>query len=138
MQNAKYDFKCIYYVNQIIVDLINENYFIENMIDPETLRYVLYQLVQNNFNSVGRTHISHEQMMGALSFSKQQSLKDIMDDMIKEGLVEYNGIDDNGEYIMRVTEAGMKSYEEDSADHEEIRKSIEAINRVKNKHKDNP
>ena len=110
MDNNKFDFKCIFYTNNLISVLVNKTDFNETGINPENLRYIILQLSQSNYENTGNEIINEEQYNKALEKSHKDSLKETLDVMLKDGLIEISGIDDNGEYIMELTKTGKEIY----------------------------
>lgn len=135
MHEDKYDFKCIYFTNKIIQKLGADGYFLQSLIEPETLRYIILKLVQNNFDAVGKMDLSRAQMEGALDKAFEISHKENIEAMIKDGWLEYDGIDDDGEYMVHLTSLGKKSYEESAPMRKKIRKAIEEEQNKKNNQK---
>lgn len=124
----KFDFSCIYYTNELIVKLEEEDIFTKNVILPEKLRYIILQLVQNNYDAVGTLGLSEEQMLKAMEHAQKISYEATLDEMVKEGLAAYTGIDDNGEYQMKITEAGKKADDKNK----EMIKTAQEIRRLYN------
>lgn len=108
----KFDFECIYYTNQLIQQLDEEGVYVRDSILPEKLRYIVLQLVQSNYEATGFLGLYQEQMIGAMERAQEMTYKATMDEMLKEGLVEVVGIDKEGEYALRITEAGKKADDE--------------------------
>lgn len=108
MSNKKFDFGCIYYTNELIVQLYGEKFFEESIILPEKLRYIVLQLVQNNFDAFGKLGLSQEQMEKAIDHANVESYNATLKDMVKEGMVTYKGIDNDGEYVVQLTDAGKE------------------------------
>ena len=108
MGKKKFDFECIYYANNMISDLDDRDYFVEKMILPEKLRYIILHISQTNYDSHGSIVLSGEQLNGAIKHAHLKSYSDTFDGMVKEGLIMYTGIDEHGEYIAELTEEGKK------------------------------
>jgi hypothetical protein len=111
MSTKKFDFACIYYANELMVKMEEQNLFAENLVLPEKLRYIVMQLVQNNYDALGTLGISEEQTVKALEHAQKLSYQATLDEMVKEGLAAYTGIDDQGDYLIKITEAGKKEDE---------------------------
>lgn len=108
MNNRKFDFVCIYYANELIFKLHEAQFFSSNMVLAEKLRYILLTLVQNNYMSLGKVSLTEEQMTKAIKRATKEFINHKIDDMAKDGLVAYAGIDGNGEYFVELTEAGRQ------------------------------
>ena len=108
MTNKKFDFACIYYTNELMVQLDEENVFIDSIVLPEKLRYIILQLVQNNYEALDTLGLSQEQLYKAIDHAHKVSYDATLNDMIKEGLVAYTGMDKNDEYTIAITEAGKR------------------------------
>lgn len=115
MDNNKFDFKCIFYTNKVIEALVNAPDFEEMGIDPENLRYIVLQLSQNNFDNVGKEILSEEQYQKAVEKSRNDSLKESLGVMLKDGLIEISGMDKDGEFIMKISQAGLDEYNKNKA-----------------------
>lgn len=109
MSQKKFDFECIYYTNELINQLIEEDFFLSSLVLPEKLRYIVLQLVQNNYTAINKLGLSQEQMTAAISKATKESFDTTLDGLVKDGLVQYNGIDNEGEYVVTLTENGKKS-----------------------------
>jgi hypothetical protein len=134
MTNKKFDFACIYYTNELIVKLEEEDFFAKNIVLPEKLRYIILYLVQNNYEALNKLGLSDEQMTKAIEHARKESYEATLHDMVKEGLVAYTGIDKNGEYTLEITEAGRR---EDDRSKEMIRVAQE-IRALHNKDTESP
>ena len=110
--DRKYDFNCIYYTNELILKLDVDDFYVKNLILPELLRYIILQLVQKNYETTNRVSLTQEQLTKSLEHAHKKSYELTIDDMVKEGMVSYKGIDNDGEYILNITEAGRKFSEE--------------------------
>lgn len=106
MIDKKFDFACIYYTNELIVQLEGEDFFSTTMVLPEKLRYIVLMLVQNNYTAIGKLGLSEEQMVKAIEHAQKESYEATVNDMVKEGLISYTGMDEQGEYVAQLTEAG--------------------------------
>ena len=106
MIDKKFDFACIYYTNELIVQLEGEDFFSTTMVLPEKLRYIILMLVQNNYTAIGKLGLSEEQMIKAIEHAQKESYEATVNDMVKEGLISYTGMDEKGDYVAQLTEAG--------------------------------
>lgn len=106
MTDKKFDFACIYYTNELIVKLNEEDFFSTTMVLPEKLRYIIMMLVQNNYTAIGMLGLSEEQMMKAIERAEKESYDATVNDMVKEGLIAYTGMDANNDYVVKLTDAG--------------------------------
>jgi hypothetical protein len=133
MSKRKFDFECIFYANSLISDLAAEKFFLENLIDPEKLRYIVLQLAQNNYDILSIPLISEAQIQGAIDRANKLTIDENIEGMIKEGLAEYDAISPSGEYQLHLTELGEESRENNKAAYQKI---IDAINSIPNEKKD--
>jgi len=115
MTNKKFDFACIYYTNELIVKLGEEGFFDTSMVLPEKLRYIILMLVQNNYTAIDKLGLSEEQMEKAIEHAQKESFDATINDMHREGLVSYTGMDDKGEYVLEITEAGRAADDKNKA-----------------------
>jgi hypothetical protein len=106
MIDKKFDFACIYYTNELIVQLEGEDFFSTTMVLPEKLRYIILMLVQNNYTAIGKLGLSEEQMIKAIEHAQKESYEATVNDMVKEGLISYTGMNEKGDYVAELTEAG--------------------------------
>ena len=108
MGKKKFDFECIYYTNNVISRLDDVGYFTETMILAEKLRYIILHISQNNYDEHQSVDLSEAQLGGAVKHAHKDTYTATFDDMVKDGLISYTGIDANGEYIAELTEEGKK------------------------------
>jgi hypothetical protein len=113
MYDRKFDFAVIYFTNELISALTDDGTLQKNYILPEKLRYVILQLVQNNYEATGKLNLSKEQMIKAMDSANRISVGVALDTMVKEGMIEYEGIDPvSGEYSIKVLPGAEKISDE--------------------------
>jgi hypothetical protein len=127
MSKRKFDFECIYYTTQLINDLADEGFFLERVIDPDKLRYIALQLCQNNYDIYGYPMLGGMQIQRALERAHKLTTDSTVQDMLKEGLVEYDSMTSSGEYVLRLTELGTKSQEFNKVAYQKIKEIIDGI-----------
>lgn len=112
MSVRKFDFEVIYFTNEVVAQLEDEGVLMQHLILPDKLRYIILQLIQNNYDIDQSLSLSKEQLIKALDHANELSVNATMDEMLKDGLIEYDGITNDGECIIKLTEEGEKATEE--------------------------
>jgi hypothetical protein len=103
MYDRKFDFAVIYFTNELISVLTDDGTLQKNYILPEKLRYIILQIAQNNYEATGTLNLSKEQMIKAMDKANQISVGIALDTMVKDGMIEYEGINPvTGEYSIKV------------------------------------
>lgn len=134
MSERKFDFEVIYFTNEAVSALEDEGILMKNLILPDMLRYILLQLVQNNYDVNGVAAITEIQVTKALEQAYKLSLDSVTEDMVKEGYIEYNGMTEDGRYIPELTDAGKELNQQES----EMGKIMGMIEELKRNRKSTP
>jgi hypothetical protein len=106
MSTRKFDFEPIYFTNELVSELVDEGVLQKNNILPEQLRYIILQLAQNNYELDGRLSLSKDQMLKAMEQAHKLSTEFVINQMVNEGLVEYDGVTPDGNYTIKFTKKG--------------------------------